>query len=130
MEYATLVILLALVQYIYFLTKVGLYRGKVHIQAPACDGDESFERLFRVQQNTLEQLIIFIPSLYCFAVYVNPVWGAMLGSIYIIGRFVYAAAYFRNPADRGPGMLMTLIPNCLLVAGAIAGIILKIIQYE
>ena len=67
MEYATLIVLLALLQYTWFTMRVGMARGKYNIKAPACDGDETWERLFRVQQNTLEQLIVFIPACYAFA---------------------------------------------------------------
>ncbi len=43
MEYATLIVLLALVQYIWFSMRVGMAREKYSINAPACAGDESFE---------------------------------------------------------------------------------------
>lgn len=127
MAYTTLVILIALLEYIYFMARVGIYRGKQHIQAPACQGDEIFERHFRVQQNTLEQLIIFIPSLYAFCYWVSPLWGVLLGCIFIVGRFIYATAYVRDPSTRGPGMLMSFIPTCLLLGGAVIGVLLNIV---
>ena len=127
MEYTSIIIMLALGQYMYFLGKTGAARGKYGIKAPACTGDENFERIFRVQQNTLEQLIIFIPAQFAFAWYVSPVWGAVVGIIYIVGRFVYAYAYIKSPARRGPGMLMTFISNGVLVLGAVTGTLIHLI---
>ncbi len=127
MEFATLVIMLALAQYCFFVVKTGLSRGKYGIDAPACTGDVNFERMFRVQQNTMEQLIIFIPALLAFSHFTSPVWGPCLGLIFIVGRFVYFRGYLNDPAKRGPGMLMTFIPSCLLILGAFVGVIMTLI---
>jgi len=127
MEYTTIIIMLALSQYMFFITWVGAARGKYGIKAPACTGDENFERVFRIQQNTLEQLIIFIPAQLAFGWYVSPIWGPALGLIYIAGRFIYANGYINDPAKRGPGMLMTFITNGVLVLGAVIGAIIQII---
>ena len=48
MEYATLIVLLALLQYLWFSIRVGANREKYNISAPACAGDEIWERMFRV----------------------------------------------------------------------------------
>ncbi|MGA9573970.1 MAG: MAPEG family protein, partial [Lysobacterales bacterium] len=71
MDHATLIVLLALLQYVLFTARVGLARGKYHVDAPSCEGDENWNRLFRVQQNTLEQLIVFVPATYAFAIYMS-----------------------------------------------------------
>ena len=63
MDYVALVILLAVMQYFFFLSMVGKARGEYSIKAPATTGHDMFERIYRVQQNTLEQLVIFIPSI-------------------------------------------------------------------
>lgn len=127
MEYATLVIMLALAQYLFFVVKTGQYREKYGITAPACSGDVNFERMFRIQQNTLEQLIVFIPALLAFSYFVSPVWGPCLGLVFIVGRFAYFHGYINDPAKRGPGMLITFITNSLLVLGAFVGTILELI---
>jgi glutathione S-transferase len=82
MEYATLIVLLALVQYVWFTMRVGMGRGKYKVDAPACTGDDNFERLFRVQQNTLEQLIVFVPAAYAFAHFLSPLWALILGALF------------------------------------------------
>jgi len=127
MEFATLVIMLALTQYIFFVGKTGQFRGKYEINAPACSGDVNFERMFRIQQNTMEQLVIFIPALLAFSYFVSPVWGPCLGLVFIVGRFVYFQTYLNDPAKRGPGMMMTFFTNVLLVLGTFIGVTLTMI---
>jgi len=122
-KYATLVVLLALVQYVVFTMRVGLARGKYKVEAPACAGDSNFERLFRVQQNTMEQLIVMIPASYAFAYYVSPLWVLAPGLVFILGRFLYAAEYTKDPKTRTPGMVLTMLANVVLVLGALFGLI-------
>jgi len=124
MEHATLIVLLALLQYIWFTVRAGASRGKYHIDAPACEGDEAWERIFRVQQNTMEQLIIMIPAAYAFAYYVSGMWVLLPGVVFIIGRFMYSAEYIKDPKTREPGMILTLAANAVLVVGALVGLLM------
>ena len=127
MTNATLIVLLALLQYFFFTIKVGLGRGKYKVDAPSCGGDEQFERLFRVQQNTLEQLIIFIPAALAFAFYLSPVWVLGPGILFILGRFAYAAEYTKDPKTRTPGMVLTILANVSLIVGALVGLIIRMV---
>jgi hypothetical protein len=61
-------ILLALVEYIVLVGLVGRARAKYGVKAPAISGPEAFDRIFRVQQNTLEGLVVFLPGLW------NQIW--------------------------------------------------------
>jgi glutathione S-transferase len=121
MAYLDIVTALALLQFIVFGFKVGSARGKYGVKAPAVTGNEIFERCFRVQQNTLEQLVVFIPGLYIFGRYVNPLWAAGLGVVYLIGREIYAATYVKDPAKRSLGFGLTFLPSVILVAGSLIG---------
>ena len=121
MAYVDIVTALALLQFIVFGFKVGSARGKYGVKAPAVTGNEIFERCFRVQQNTLEQLVVFIPGLYIFGRYVNPLWAAGLGLVYLIGREIYAATYVKDPAKRSLGFGLTFLPSVILVAGSLIG---------
>ena len=123
MDHPTLIVLLALLQYLFFTGQVGLARGKYKVNAPACNGDENFSRLFRVQQNTLEQLIIFIPASYAFAYYLSEIWVVVPGVVFILGRFLYSAEYLKDPKSRTPGMALTLLANVVLVLGALFGVL-------
>lgn len=123
MEYATLIVLLALLQYVWFTMRTGMGRPKYKVDAPACTGDETWERLFRVQQNTMEQLIVFVPACYAFAWFLSPLWALILGAVFIIGRFLYSAEYVKDPKTRVLGMSLTLLPNVALILGALFGLI-------
>ena len=123
MDHATLIVLLALLQYVWFTARVGLARGKYKIDAPACDGDETWNRLFRIQQNTMEQLIVFIPAVYAFSYYMSELWMMVPGLAFIIGRFLYSAEYQKDPKTRTPGMAITLLANVVLVLGALFGLV-------
>ena len=123
MDHATLIVLLALLQYVWFTARVGMTRGKYNINAPACDGDETWNRLFRVQQNTMEQLIVFIPATFAFSYYLSESWMLVPGLAFIIGRFLYSAEYQKDPKTRTPGMAITLLSNVVLVLGALFGLI-------
>ena len=100
MEYATIIVMLALLEYIWFTVRVGASRGKYEISAPATSGNETWERTYRVQQNTLEQLIIFIPGTYAFAYYLSDTWVWVPGAMFIVGRFLYSSEYISNPDSR------------------------------
>ena len=83
MEAVVIVTVLALLQYMYFGVQVGGARGKSGIKAPATSGDQYFDCVSRVHCNTLEQLVVFIPALWLYAHYVNPLWGAGIGVVFL-----------------------------------------------
>lgn len=120
MEAVVIVTVLALVQYIYFGVQVGSVRGKSGIKAPAMSGDPLFERTNRVHLNTLEQLIVLIPVMWIFAHYVNPLWAAGFGAVYIVGRFIYSAAYRKDPANRSIGFMMSMLPSAVMAIWVLA----------
>jgi uncharacterized MAPEG superfamily protein len=126
MAYVDIVTALALLQFVYFGIQVGRARARFGVKAPAITGNEQFERYFRVQQNTLESIVVFVPSLYLFSRYFNPLWAAGLGVIYLIGRQLYAAAYVKDPAKRSLGYGLTVLPILALLVGGLFGAVLKI----
>jgi len=125
MAYVDIVTALAVLQFIVFGLKVGKARAKYGIEAPAITGNEVFERHFRVQQNTLELLVVFVPGIYLFSRYFNPLWAVVLGVMYLLGRELYAAAYVRSPKARGAGFGLSAIPSWLLVGGGLGGAVLR-----
>ena len=126
MAYLDIVTALALLQFIVFGFRVGGARGKYGVRAPATAGNEIFERYFRVQQNTLEQLVAFIPGLYLFGRYFNPLWAAAIGLVYLIGREIYAASYVKDPAKRSAGFGLSFLPTVILIAGGLLGAALRL----
>ena len=127
MEATVIVTVIALLQYSYFGGLVGSARGKYAVPAPAQTGNEQFERMNRVHLNTLEQLVVFIPALWMHAYYANPIYGAILGAIFIIGRFVYRAEYLKDPDSRSLGFGMTFIPSVVLLIWTLVVAVMKLI---
>jgi uncharacterized MAPEG superfamily protein len=121
-EYAILIVMLALLQYAYFVGRTGYMRGKHGIKAPATTGHEMYERAYRVQQNTLEELIMFIPATVSYAILVSPFWVILPGAVFIVGRFIYSSAYMKDPSKRGPGFGLTLLANVWLIVGTLVGL--------
>ena len=120
------VILLALIEFIVFSLLVGRARMRCNVQAPAITGHPVFERYFRVHQNTLEQLIVFIPAVWLFGLYVSSLWAAGLGVVFIVGRALYLTGYVEDPKKRSMGFGLSFIPNVILVIGALLGAILSL----
>ena len=117
MPYVAIVTVAALLQFFWFGWQVGVARGKYNIAAPAVSGNEMFERVFRVHMNTQEQLVVFLPALWIFASFISPLWAAVLGAIFIVGRAVYARTYVKDPKSRSPGFALTALPVLALLVG-------------
>lgn len=124
MEFVAIVIVLALMQYFVFAISVGKARGTYKVNAPAVTGDPVFERYYRVQQNTLEMLVMFIPALVIFSYWFRPDVGAGIGLVYLVGRFLYSRSYIADPASRGIGFALSILPTLiLLIGGGIAAVV-------
>ena len=119
-----IVTVLALLVFIVTLGRVGKARTTFGIDAPATTGHDMFERHFRIQMNTLEQLILFLPSLWMFANYwQNQYIAAGLGLLWVIGRVVYMMSYAKDPKARSLGFGLTALPMLILLIGALVGAI-------
>jgi uncharacterized MAPEG superfamily protein len=101
---------------------VGHARGKYGIKAPATSGDPAFERAYRVQMNTLEQTVMFLPTLWLAAHYGFSGWAGVAGLVWIVGRVWYALAYLKDPAKRGPGYLVGMLGWVVLLVMACLGV--------
>lgn len=121
MQLVALVILLALAEFVALGILVGRARGQYGVKAPATTGHEMFERWFRVHYNTMELLVVFVPSIWLFGLYVNPQVGAALGAVYLVGRVMYVRSYVRDPAARGGGFGLSMLPTLVLLVGAAIG---------
>lgn len=115
MEAVVIVTVLALVQYVFFGIQVGGAHQKYGVTAPAMSGDPQFERVNRVHQNTLEQLMVLIPALWMYAHYVEPLWGAGMTVVYLIGRFIYRAEYIKDPSTRTLGFTLSFFPGVIML---------------
>jgi uncharacterized membrane protein YecN with MAPEG domain len=121
MPYVHLVVGLALAEFLLFAVLVTKARIRYEVPAPAITGNEFFERYFRVHMNTLEQLVVFLPAILIFAHYLSPYIAAALGLVFIIGRLVYLQGYVKDPKKREFGFILSVLPNAILLGGAIYG---------
>jgi uncharacterized membrane protein YecN with MAPEG domain len=119
----SLVTVFALITYFVLTINVGRARAKYQIQPPAMTGNEDFERVVRVQQNTVEQLLLFLPALWLFAIFVSPLWAAGLGTVWIIGRILFAWGYYQEAAKRALGFGIGTLATMALLVGSLIGII-------
>ena len=121
MKFVILIAAIALLEYMYFGFQVGQARGKYGVDAPAVTGDPIFERFHRVHQNTLENLVIFLPGLWLFAGYVSAPIAALLGVVFIVGRAIYAQRYVAEPESRTVGVAISFSANVILLIGGTIG---------
>lgn len=115
------VTLLALALYLVLSLVAGRARGRSGIRAPAVTGDENFERAYRVQMNTIEQLVFFLPALWLCAALLSDAAAAAAGLVWVVARVLYARAYLADPASRGPWFGLTVLAAMALFLGALAG---------
>jgi glutathione S-transferase len=126
MPYVAIVTVIALLEFLYFGAGVARARTKYGIHAPAVTGHEIFDRYFRVQMNTLEQLVMFLPTMWIFARFISPIWAAGFGVIFVIGRAIYAASYVRDPKSRSLGFALTSLPTLAMMVWILVWAIMAI----
>ncbi|MBL4782077.1 MAG: MAPEG family protein [Porticoccaceae bacterium] len=123
MDFVAFVTLLLVFQYLYFMAMVGKARDETGIKAPAVTGDETFERILRVQLNTLEQLMVTLPAMWICAHYFSASFAGTMGLVFLVGRLIYRNAYIADPSTRSTGMIMGFIANILLLVCAVFGVV-------
>lgn len=121
--FPSFVTVITLIVFFVITANVGRARAKYKVPVPQTSGDPDFERVFRVQQNTLEQLILFLPSLWLFSLFVSPNWGAGIGGVWIIGRILYAWGYYQEAQKRTLGFGINALSLIVLLLGSLVGII-------
>lgn len=125
MNYVDIVAVFAVLQFVFFSVLVGRARGKYGVHAPAVTGHALFERAYRIQMNTLEQVVVFLPALFLAANYWSNAVVGGVGLVYLVGRFVYWQAYMAAPERRAVGFALSVLPSLGLLLAALVGAILK-----
>ena len=125
-HYAALATCLAILLYTSIL--VSKARAKFGVKLPAISGNADFERVFRVQMNTLEWMPIFLPSLWLFAIYVSDPIAGVLGGVWIVGRVLYVIGYSRATEKRGPGFAVQFLAAAALWLGALGTIVWRMVH--
>lgn len=128
MHFPAIITLLSLFLFLATVFAVGAARTKYGVKAPATTGNDDFERIFRVQMNTLESLVLFLPALWLFSIYVSLWWTGIIGIVWIIGRIYYAVSYTRSAEARSAGYGISLLAFSVLAIGAAVGIVMRILN--
>lgn len=119
MVWVSVVVLLAILEYMVLGIAVGMARVRYNVQAPATTGHPTFERLFRVHQNSLELLIAFVPAVWLFGWWVSQSWATALGGVFVAARVLYAIQYVRDPRKREIGAGLSFLVVFILVLGSL-----------
>ena len=127
-HFTALVTCLAIGFYLYTSINVGRARDTFSVKAPAISGNADFERVFRVQMNTLEWMPIFLPSLWLFAIYISDPIAAAVGIVWIVGRILYLVGYSEAAAKRGRGFGIQALACGVLWIGALGAIIWRMVH--
>ena len=124
----SLITVSALILYFVVTINVGRARFKHQVSPPQMTGNPDFERVLRVQQNTLEQMILFLPSLWLFSQFISPSWGAAIGAVWIIGRILFAWGYYQAAEKRAAGFGISTLATLALLGGSLTGIIMSLLK--
>ena len=123
--YTSLVTLASVLFFAYTGVSVSRARGQYGVAAPATTGDPNFERIYRVQMNTLEWLAIYLPSLWLFGFYVSDPGAGLLGVLWVFGRYLYKRGYEEAPAKRSRGFIIQGVATAVLLFGALIDILAR-----
>src|SRR5947208_1132386 len=127
-HFTAFVTCLAILFYFFTSIQVSKARAAYGIKVPAISGNPDFERVFRVQMNTLEWMPIFLPSLWLFAIYISDPIAAALGAVWIAGRILYLIGYSKAVEKRSPGFAVQAIAVIILWAGALGVIVWRMVH--
>jgi glutathione S-transferase len=127
-HYTAIVTCLAILFYFYTGIRVSRARSAYGVKVPAITGHPDFERVFRVQMNTLEWMPVFLPALWLFAVYVSDWLAASIGLVWIAGRVLYLVGYSRAAEKRGPGFGIQALASFVLLLGALGAIVWRMVH--
>ncbi len=125
------VTILAVVLYLATGIVAGRMRALHHVAAPAVTGAPEFERAYRVQLNTLEQLAVFLPLLWIATAFpVGIAWLApAFGLIWVIGRALYMQGYLAAAEKRSLGFNIGAGATLALLVLSVVGVVMSSLSH-
>ncbi len=123
MPWVELIAVCAVIEYLVFGMLVARARGKYKVAAPSITGHPVFERFYRVQANTMEMLVAFLPALWIAGKYSSPLLVGGLGALFVVARAWYAAAYIREPKSREVPFTLGMVALKALLISALVGVL-------
>jgi len=112
--------------YVLHVTGCGRAREEYKVEAPATTGHPLFERAYRVQMNSLEQSVIFLPALYMSSRFFHWKFATALGFGWSISRLFFGRAYMSDPKKRGPAFIAGFAMNMALLLSGVAGVVYQL----
>lgn len=125
MQWTAWATLAALTVYLWVFINAGRARHKHKVPAPSMDGPMEFQSAQRVQANTVEQIVLFLPALWLCAWFLGDRWAAAGGALWVAGRILYALGYYRDPSRRGAGFVLAFLASIALMCGAAIGLLFR-----
>ena len=127
-EWPALITIFTLILMFVLMYNVGRARERHQVSAPSVTGNPSFERCYRVQLNTLESVIIFLPALWLFSIYVNAIIASILGLIWLLSRIWYASVYTGANKNRRLPFGISALIAVILTLGSLISVIQLLMQ--
>ena len=119
------VTLLAVLVALWTAILVARARSRTGIKPPAVTGSPDLECALRVQANTVEQFILFLPALWLAALYFQGWVPPIIGAIWCLGRILYGVGYRADkPTARAPGFGISILATLVLIVLGGIGIVL------
>ena len=120
--------LAALAVFVWASIPVGQARGKFGVKAPAVTGHPEFERAFRAHQNTMEQLVLFLPLVWIVATLFGDLWGGIYSAAWVVGRIAYVIGYIKDAEKRGAGFLISGLASLAALVGSIVAVVIDLVR--
>ena len=118
---------LAILVYVWTGLVVGKARKAHGVDYPNTHGSDDFNRVWRAHQNTLEQLAIFLPSLWLFATIVNDCWAGIVGVVWALGRILYVRGYVAAAPKRAPGFMIAILATAVALFWSLGAVVWQLL---
>ncbi|MBZ6379936.1 MULTISPECIES: MAPEG family protein [Pacificimonas] len=120
-------VLAVVIAYAYAMIMVGRARGKYEVKVPATTGPDGFVRAFRAHQNSLEQIVVFLPLVAILSALYGDLAGGIYAFIFALGRFLFVRGYNIAAEKRVPGFMIGLVANLLALIACLVGIVVQLV---
>lgn len=123
--FPALATIVAIVVYFSQSIFVAVGRSKHGVPLPKTTGvNDDFDRIWRVHYNTLEQMPVFLPLLWIFALTVSSFYAGCLGMVWSIGRVGYMVGYYKSVKGRSnPVSYLSSITVLIFLIGSLWAVI-------
>ena len=129
MQWTPWITLAALLMYLWTALNAAKARVTYKVPAPQADGPIEFLSAQRVQANTVEQMVMFLPALWMCAAFLGDLWAAAGGALWIVGRVIYALSYYKDPGKRTVGFVISFSATMLLMVGTVVALIMQAVRH-